>query len=487
MAGLAPLNVLPLFGRGFASKSPSVTTAKLINGYRDKVLEEDKTPLPFYGTPGLTLFNTVTGVIRGGVVLNLPTLGGQFAYVVAGSTFWAVNPAGAVVNGGTIGTSSGPVFFAWNGTQLMFVDGKNGWVFVPGVSPLAQIVDADFPTVATGGPSWCTWLGGYFIVGLTNKAKFQFSAVNDCTAWNPLDFATAETIPDNCLRGEAAGGGGELVLFGERSIEFWGLSGDANIMRRIGSSALEWGIVAPQTVARFKDGFAFLAQNQSGEVQAGELAGHDFQSFTDADPDVANDINDRTTANLAAATGFSYFMDSHWFYQLNFPDMTYLYDVMTQSWAQKTSGLSFGARHYADIRLGISFRPYVTDYRNGNIYLLDKTNYTDNGDTQIFQLYSKHVFNAGNPVTINELAIELEAGDGLNTGQGSDPQMMLSWSKDGGRTWGNEIWATMGPMGTYRTRAVWRNIGRARDWAFRVSISDPIPRRIVAATVDLEP
>jgi hypothetical protein len=172
---------------------------------------------------------------------------------------------------------------------------------------------------------------------------------------------------------------------------------------------------------------------------------------------------------------------------LNFPDASYLYDGMTDTWSQLTSSSTFGARHYANIRLGVSQQPYVCDYRNGRIYLLDKTNYTDNGDPQITELVSKHIFNSGNYVTVRELAVEIEAGDGLVTGQGSDPQLMGSWSKDGGRTWGNEIWMPMGKIGEYRRRAVWRNLGRAKDWAFKFRISDPIPRRFVSITARISP
>lgn len=489
MPGPSPLNPLPLFGRGFSSKSPSVTTQKLINGYRDRVLDEDKSPLPIYGAPGLTLVYAIgTGVpARGGIVLDLPKSGGQYTFVVMGNKFWAINPVGSVIDGGTIFTTTGPVFFAWNGVQLMFVDGVNGWVFTPFSAALAQIVDPDFPQPGTGGPSWCTWLGSYFFVGVAGKGKSQLSAPNDCTTWNGLDFFNAETIPDNLTRGEADGGGGELVLFGDRSLEFWGMSQDANVVRRIGSAALEIGIVAAATVAKFKDGFAFLAQNKAGEVQAGSLNGHTFVSFAENDPDTNYEINNRSRTNLAAATAFSYFQDGHWFYQLNFPDASYLYDGMTDSWSGRTSSSTFGARHYANIRLALAQQPLVCDYRNGNIYLLDKTAYADNGEPSIFRLQTKHIFNGGNPVTINELAVEIEAGDGLTTGQGSNPQIMAQWSKDGGRTWGNEVWRTLGPIGRYRIRTTWRDIGRAKDWAFRFSISDPIPRKIVLATVDLEP
>ena len=77
----------------------------------------------------------------------------------------------------------------------------------------------------------------------------------------------------------------------------------------------------------------------------------------------------------------------------------------------------------------------------------------------------------------------LEGGVGLNTGQGSDPQVMLRVSKDFGQTWSNEMWRSMGKIGKYATRVLWRRLGKARDWVFEVTISDPVKVVIIGANI----
>jgi len=95
---------------------------------------------------------------------------------------------------------------------------------------------------------------------------------------------------------------------------------------------------------------------------------------------------------------------------------------------------------------------------------------------------SKHLFAAYNFISINELYLDMETGVGLDGGvQGSNPQVMCQWSKDNGRTWGNQIWQSFGAGGAYNTRAVWRNLGRARDIVFRFQISDPVKVVIAGA------
>ena len=84
---------------------------------------------------------------------------------------------------------------------------------------------------------------------------------------------------------------------------------------------------------------------------------------------------------------------------------------------------------------------------------------------------------------VDELFIDMETGVGLASGQGSDPQAMLTVSRDGGRTFGNELWTTIGAVGAYTARVVWRRLGLARDWVFRVRITDPVKRVITFAAL----
>jgi hypothetical protein len=60
---------------------------------------------------------------------------------------------------------------------------------------------------------------------------------------------------------------------------------------------------------------------------------------------------------------------------------------------------------------------------------------------------------------------------------------MLRWSDDGGTTFGNEHWTTIGAAGRYQNRALWRRLGQARDRVYEMSISDPVKRDIVGATL----
>jgi hypothetical protein len=85
------------------------------------------------------------------------------------------------------------------------------------------------------------------------------------------------------------------------------------------------------------------------------------------------------------------------------------------------------------------------------------------------------------------LQLDMETGLGLTTGQGSDPTVMLRWSDDGGHTWSNERMVSAGAIGAYKARVKFNRLGSGRDRVFEVSVSDPIPWRLVDCYLDITP
>ena len=81
------------------------------------------------------------------------------------------------------------------------------------------------------------------------------------------------------------------------------------------------------------------------------------------------------------------------------------------------------------------------------------------------------------------LQVDMEAGVGLVTGQGNDPQAMLRWSDDGGHTWSNYHSRTIGAIGKYATRVIWRRLGIAFQRVYELSISDPVKVVILGAVL----
>lgn len=75
--------------------------------------------------------------------------------------------------------------------------------------------------------------------------------------------------------------------------------------------------------------------------------------------------------------------------------------------------------------------------------------------------------------------LDIEAG--MGNPDAPDPQVMLSWSDDGGHTWSPERWVSAGKQGEYARRAIWWRCGTSRDRVWRIVVSDPVAWRILQA------
>ena len=90
----------------------------------------------------------------------------------------------------------------------------------------------------------------------------------------------------------------------------------------------------------------------------------------------------------------------------------------------------------------------------------------------------------------HSLQLDAEAGVGLNDGQGSDPEVALRWSDDGGHTWSNQHWKKMGKIGEYGFRTIWRRLGmtmKLRDRVYEVSGTDPVKIALMGAELAVSP
>jgi len=458
------LKPIPLFGLGQSSKSVNVNAQQRLNLYCEIQSDPETNTMAIYGTPGLVATSNYGANPTRGVYSM-----GAYKYFVNFGTFWREANDGTKTNLGSLVTTGGFVSIVDNGTQIILVDGTKGYIYNTQTLVFAQITDVDF----LGGDT-VTFQNGYFIVSVPNSGKFQISALYDGLNWNALDFATAESNPDNLVR--VLSNNGQLMLFGDNTTEFWGDSGAVDFpFARIGGSAIEWGLAARQSLVKFDNSLAFLRKNRLGAVQVCSLVGYNAQAIST--PDMDTIINGYSA--VSDATAFSYMKGGHIFYQINFPtaNASWLYDSQSNSWSKLQSGTG---RHRAEMQIQYLNQFYVTDYQNGLIYRLDENTFTDNGQTIIRELICRHQA-TGRYSKINQMWLELEAGVGLVSGQGTDPQMMLQISRDGGHTYGAEIWRSIGKIGLYKARAVWNSLGRARDWTMKFRITDPVKVALVAA------
>lgn len=455
-----------LFGVGLKGKSPVVSSQHRINCFMDRIIDEDTEQTSLIASPGMDLFSNLGGSpCRGRISV------GDLLYTVASGTFYEINNAGTATSRGMLNTTTGRVDMSYDGDDtIMITDGTNGYYYTISTTTLAEITDGDFPDTAPTND-----FSDIYFIAFGPGDQFQIS--DDGINWDALDAANGLVL--EIVRGIADHG--ELVIFGNRKVSFWVNTGGGDFpYQPLRGAEKEIGLAARWSLSKFDDSLAFLGRNSLGQVQVYKMIGHDPTVISG--PDMDSIINRYATVN--DATGYSYIHEGHPFYRLNFPTVgkSWEYDGLSGLWTERQSGV-MGNRHRGEMAVDFVNKVRVFDYENGKIYTINASTYDENGSQYPFEVTSRRVLKDYDPFTLNKLFLDFETGVGLATGQGYDPQVMLTVSRDGGRNFANEVWKTMGKIGKYLTRVEFHQFGTSNSFVFRVRITDPVKRHMVNASL----
>ena len=475
----------PILGSSYVARSVNAADNRMVNMYPEIIPEGGKSAAFLSRCPGLRrLIGVGSGPVRGLWVLK------EYLYAVSGDTFYRLNVIGDTTRWkikplGTV-TGSGPVSIADNGTQIFIACNPDGFIYNATTEVFQQITDPDFPGAVKVG-----YLDGYFVFNEPNSARVWVTSLLDGLSVDPLDFASAEGDPDGLV--SLIIDHREAWLFGANSIEVWYNAGQLDFpLQRIQGAFNEIGCEAPYSVAKLDNGLFWLGSDARGRGIVYRANGYTGQRISTH----AVEWQIQQYTNMSDAIGYTYQQDGHAFYVLIFPtaQTTWVYDVATGAWHERAGWFNGDfVRHRSNCQAVYDGQIVVGDFENGNIYAYDMNDYSDNGDVQKW-LRSWRALPTGTNnlkrTSQHSLQIDCEAGVGTNTGQGSDPQMMLRWSDDGGHTWSNEHWTSMGKIGEYYRRVIWRRLGmtlKLRDRVYEISGTDPVKLAIMGAELHVTP
>ena len=339
----------------------------------------------------------------------------------------------------------------------------------------------------TGGET-CDIVDNYFVYNRPSSQQFGASGVLSPIS-GTTSFSSKDGSPDNLVA--LIVDHREVYLMGEASSEVWTDVGSVPFpFQRIPGTNTQHGIAAKFSLARFGDSFAYVSRNNRGQAQIMQMKGY-------VPTRISNHAVENSLANqyVDDAIAWTYQLEGHECYVVSFPtlELTWAFDLASGMWHKwlYTENNGTYTRHRGNCCAVFQGLVLVGDYEDGSIYSLDKNNYTDNGQHTRRLRRAPHLVADFQRQYFDELQIQFQPGVGL-TGittplnsavVGADPQAMLRWSNDGGSTWSNEYWTSIGLIGKYKNRAIWRRLGMARDRVFEVVVSDPINAVIISANL----
>ena len=504
----------PILGSAYVARSVNAADNRMVNLFPEVVPEGGQMPAFLNRAPGLRFQQTVgTGPIRG--LWPRPGGSGGF-YVVSGNGVYLLTSlAAAPTLLGNIPNGTTPVSITDNGDQIVFVTNPDAFVYTQSTGVFTQITDPDFPGAVTVG-----YLDGYFVFNEPNSQRLWVTSLFDATQIDALDFASAEGDPDGVVG--IIVDHREVWVFGTNSTEVWYNAGTPDFpLARIQGAYNEIGCVAPFSVAKMDNSVFWLGRDARGQgivYRAGGYVGQRISTH-------AIEWQIQQYSDMSDAVAYTYQQDGHAFYVLNFPTggTTWVYDAATGAWHERAYfDMGEFSRHRGNCQCNVNGDTIIGDYQNSNIYTFDLDAYSDNGTPQKWLRSWRALPTGANNLrrtAQHSLQLNCETGVGLNgippgntpadppftldldftaqqylfpgsipTVQGADPQVMLRWSDDGGHTWSNEHWVSIGKIGQYGRRAIWRRLGmtlKLRDRVYEVSGTDPVKLVIIGAELVL--
>lgn len=469
----------PILGATYVARSVNAACSRMVNLFPEVTQEGGSEPGFLMRCPGLRLLATVgSGPIRG-----VWTYGG-LGFVVSGNEFYRVNSSYTATKVGNV-AGGGPVSMADNGAQLFIACNGPSYIYNLNTGVLVQITDIDFPGAKTVG-----YIDGYFVFNEPNSQRIWTTALLEGTSVDALDFASAEGAPDNIVG--LIVDHREIWVFGTQTVEVWyDAGGEGFPLARQQGAFNEIGCAAAYSIAKLDNGLFWLGADARGTGIVYRANGYKGDRISNH----GMEWQIQQYSDISDAIGYTYQQDGHSFYVLVFPsaNATWVYDVSTNSWHER-AGWSAGRfiRHRGNCQMFFNGETVIGDFENGNLYAFDLETYSDNDQIQRW-LRSWRALPTGqnnfNRTAQHSLQINIEAGVGILSGQGEDPVVLLRWSDDGGHTWSSGKRNTLGKIGEYFKRVIFRRLGmteKLRDRVYELSGTDPVKIAIMGAKLDVD-
>lgn len=475
---------LPLGNGFYESAGLPVSAQECVNFYVNIPQAPALSAETLFGTPGtveLATSGTAQQVNRGAhVMAGIP-------FFVNGDALYRLSESSGVFSMDPLGTieAEGRVSLADNGTQLMIlVPGGKGYIFTADPDTLTEITDPDFR--ANGEPQHTVFIDGYFAI-TTDTKKFIVSSLNDGTSYNALDFGTAEADPDDIVAPVVFNN--QLFIMGSETTEAFQNIGGADFPFQRSGLFLTKGLFAPFSVVVASDTFFFIGGGTNESPAIWAFVGNNVQKVSTTAIDSI--LQGFTEDEIKESFAWSYAQKGAYFVGFSLPTTTLVLDTITQKWHERKSRATDAAgntnlvKYRANSFVSAYGRVLVGDSRDGRVGSVEPEVFTEYG-----QLIFRRV--ASQPFMNNMQAfflawIELTVESGVGTTDTPNPQIGMSISLDGGKTFRDQKLRGLGRKGEFNRRAIWRRLGRVPRFAvFRFTLTDPVKPVIIALFADIQ-
>lgn len=332
-----------------------------------------------------------------------------------------------------------------------------------------------------GSPNSVCFLGGYFIFSY-GDARMRATGLNS-TSINTLDTAFAESKPDGLLRVVALGK--NLYACGPQTIEIWPNTGNANGFPFSYLGTIPRGIAGPDAIAGWENDWSNTLIFAGSDNVVYRINGSIPEPISS--PPVSKDLE--RLADKSTLKAIVYEHEGHSVWSLSCADWTWCYDVSTGSWFERKSYDQNNWRASSAVKC---FGQWVIgDTATGKFGVIDPDYGYEFGDALNWVVASATMSGFPARAALTRLDLDMMSGVGLSTGSDpieTAPVVSVSWSLDGGVTFGSPVTREIGQQGKYKQGIRVNRLGTAsaKGAQIKLECSDPRPVSLFSGQLTVE-
>lgn len=457
------------YRRGQFSMPPEVCE----NFYAENAVAQPDRPWALLSCPGVKEYCTVgsDGDVVQGLYREEGLLRGDL-FAVCGGALYSVSTSAVATSIGSVGSETGFARFASVRGALVTLSGESGSAYLYNGVSLSEITDVDAGSTVRDVAS----INGRILFA-TGDDQFSWSEPLDPDNIDALSFATAERSPDD-LKAILVNHQ-EVWLMGASTIEVYIDAGPPDTFVPIGGGFIERGLLTRDAATIEDNTIYWVGEDRIVYRAEGYLP---VRVSTNA---VEEALLDVAGADIAGTVMWSYAQSGHKFVVLRTPNSgTWVYDVSTDRWHKR---LTYGRAAYRPSSAAMRGADVIVgDGAGEKLYTLDPEYYYDGAELIRRRATANTPIRRRMPAS----SFAVDCTKGVGDAATANPQIMLRYSDNQGRTWSNEKWKSLGRIGEYAKRVLWRMLGHGkppgRIW--EVSVSDPVVVSIYGARVnDIDP
>jgi hypothetical protein len=429
--------------------------------------------------------------------IPFPTRGSDqmsnIAYFVTGNYLWKINADGTSENLGYI-SGDGMVSMDNNGQYLVIVVPNDKAYYYNNVDNTLNMITVE-NNEGFRQANTVVFKDGYFIYTESLGDVFFISALNQPWVIDPLDFA-AGLQPDKIV--SAYINHNELYILGQDTIQiFQNVGGESFPFQKIQGALIQKGVRSIFGTVYFDNTFLFIGGGVNEKTAIWKVVGSSAAQKVSSDA-IDYQLQLYTPEELASCFTMSYSDSGHFcaaFTVLSSrfekPSLTIVFDATASAlsggklvWHQRQSNISLRSPPCWRINNVIECYGKILcgDNIDGRIGELDPNVYTEYGDVIFRQKTSMPYANDGKYQFFGDVEITPETGVGDATGDYTNPQLSLSYSNDGGRNFISQSSRSLGEIGKYNQRCIWRRQGAlSRTRMMRITCAEKVKCDILKA------